>query len=374
MNGGAERFETVVVGGGQSGLAVGYHLARLGRSFVILDAHERVGDAWRERWDSLRVFTPAKYNGLPGMRFPAPSLSFPSKDEVGDYMSAYAERFELPVRSGVKVDSVSRHGAGYMVKSGGRAFAADNVVIATGACHTPKVPQFVSELDRQIIQLHSSSYKGPAQLSEGAVLVVGAGNSGAEIAYEVARTHRTLLSGRGTGEIPVPHGAGAAIFALPLVKFMGTHVLNMDTPVGRKVEPQFIKHGTPLIRLKLKDLAAAGIERVGRVVGVRDGRPQLADERVVDVANVIWCTGFSPALGWIELPVFGDDGRPRQYRGAVDEAPGLYFVGLEFLYAATSAVLPGVGRDAGYIAKHIARRAQDAKPAMITAEMASMSR
>ena len=374
MNGSAERFETVVVGGGQSGLAVGYHLARLGRPFVILDAHDRVGDAWRERWDSLRVFTPAKFNGLPGMRFPAPGLSFPTKDEVGDYMAAYAERFALPVRSRIKVDSVSRHGAGYLVKSGDAAFAADNVVIATGACHTPKVPSFASELDPQITQLHSSSYKGPAQLSEGAVLVVGLGNSGAEISHEVAQTHRTLVSGRGTGEIPAPHGAGAAIFVLPLVKFMGTHVLTMDTPIGRKVEPQFIKHGTPLIRTKLKDLSAAGIERVARVVGVRDGRPELADERVLDVTNVIWCTGFSPALGWIDVPVFGDGGRPRQYRGVVDAAPGLYFVGLEFLYAAVSAVLPGVGRDAGYIAKHIARRAHEAKPATMTAEMASMSR
>jgi putative flavoprotein involved in K+ transport len=351
-----EHFETAIIGGGQAGLAVGYHLAKQQRSFVILDANDRIGDAWRERWDSLRVFTPAKYNGLPGMRFPAPSLSFPTKDEVADYYADYAARFELPVRNGVMVDRLCRDGARFVVSARARRFEADNVVVATGACQTPKIPAFASELAPGITQVHSSAYKSPSQLRDGGVLVVGAGNSGAEISVEVARTHRTWLSGPKKGELPVRHGPAAAMFVLPLVRFMGTQVLTMDTPVGRKVRPQFLAHGAPLIRVKSKELLAAGIERVARVVGVRDGQPMLEDGRILEVANVIWCSGFRSDFSWIDLPTFVKDGEPVQYRGVVASEPGLYFVGLEFLYAATSATIPGIGRDAGYVAKHIASR------------------
>jgi len=367
---GTEHFETVVVGGGQTGLAVGYHLARRGSSFVILDANERIGDAWRKRWDSLRVFTPAKYNGLPGMRFPAPSLSFPTKDEVADYFADYVVRFSLPVRNGIKVDGITSDGACYRVAAGARCFEADNVVVATGACHTPKVPEFAAELDPGITQLHSSAYKGPSQLREGGVLLVGAGNSGAEIGYEVVRSHRTWLSGAPHGQIPVRHGPAAAVFVLPLIRLMGNHVLTVDTPMGRKVRPHFVHGGAPLIRVKLKDLEAAGVERVARVTGVRDGQPQLADGGVLDVANVIWCTGFRNDFDWIHLPAFGPDGLPMQYRGVVDSLPGLYFLGLEFLYAATSAVLPGVGRDADYVARHITARMPVAREAVAAAATA----
>jgi putative flavoprotein involved in K+ transport len=369
-DGGTEHFETVVVGGGQTGLAVGYHLARRGRSFVILDAGERIGDAWRKRWDSLRVFTPAKYNGLPGMRFPAPSLSFPTKDEVADYLAGYAEKFGLPVRMRAKVDALSSDSGRYILTIGDGRLEADNVVVATGANRTPKVPPFAAELDADITQLHSSAYKGPSQLREGGVLLVGAGNSGAEIGYEVVRSHRTWLSGAPHGQIPVRHGPAAAAFVLPLVRFMATHVLTVDTPIGRKVRPHFVHGGAPLIRVKLKDLEAAGVERVARVIGVRDGRPKLADGRVLEVANVIWCTGFRNDFEWIHLPAFGSDGLPMQYRGVVASQPGLYFVGLEFLYRATSAVLPGVGRDADYVARHIAARVpgrQELMPATATA-------
>ena len=360
---GTEQFETVIIGGGQAGLAVGYHLAKRHRSFVILDANEKIGDAWRKRWDSLRVFTPAKYDGLPGMRFPAPSLSFPTKDEVADFHADYAARFELPVRNGVMVDRVSNDGAQYVVSAGTRWFTADNVVVATGASNLPKVPAFASELAPGITQVHSSAYKSPAQLREGGVLLVGAGNSGAEISFEVCRTHRTWLSGPSTGEIPVRHGAAAAMFVLPVVKFLGTRVLTVDTPIGRKVRPQFVSHGAPLIRKKSRDLEAAGVERVARVVGVRDGLPLLEDGRVLDVANVIWCTGFRSDFDWIDLPPFVKNGEPVQYRGVVASQPGLYFVGLEFLYAAASATIPGIGRDAGYVAKHIASRQPNRAPA-----------
>jgi putative flavoprotein involved in K+ transport len=351
----SEYFETVVIGGGQAGLSVGYHLKRQGRPFVILDANERIGDAWRKRWDSLRLFTPARYDGLAGWRFPAPAVSFPTKDEMADYLESYAARFDLPVRTDVKVDALSRPDDRFILSSGGRRFEARHVVVATGANQVPKVPSFANDLHPSIVQLHSSQYRHPSQLQEGAVLVVGAGNSGAEIALEVSRTQPTYLSGKPSGQLPVRHGPAMARFVFPVIRFVGHHVLTLRTPMGLKVQPKFISHGAPLIRVKLKDLAAAGVEQVPRTVGIEDGRPVLEDGRVLEVPNVIWCTGFREEFPWIDLPIFGEDGRPLHERGVVVGEPGLYFVGLRFQYAATSDVLPGVGRDAEYIAKHIAK-------------------
>jgi putative flavoprotein involved in K+ transport len=349
-----ERFETVIIGGGQAGLATAYHLKKQGRAFVVLDAEQRVGDAWRKRWDSLRLFTPAKYDGLPGLRFPAPRWSFPTKDEMGDYLETYAKRFELPVRTGVFVDRVYRDGDRYVIESGLETFEADNVIVATGGHRVPKRPAFSSELDPRITQLHSVDYRNPGQLQEGGVLVVGVGNSGAEIALELTRGHAVYQAGTPSAEIPVRHGSLASRFLLPVIRFVGTHVLTMRTPVGRKVRPRFVVTATPLIRTKSKDLAAAGVERVPRVVGVRGGLPLLADGRVLDVANVVWCTGFANDFSWLDLPVLDDHGEPLQERGIVPASRGLYFVGLPFQYAAVSDVLPGVGRDAAHVARHLA--------------------
>jgi len=350
----SNRFETVIIGGGQAGLAVGYHLAKRGRPFMILDAHERIGDAWRKRWDSLRLFTPACFSRLPGLPLSAAAWSFPTKDELADYLEGYAAHFELPVRTGVTVDRLSKADGRYVVSAGDLRFEAENVVVATGAHQIPKVPPFAPELDPRIVQLHSCDYRSPSQLQEGDVLLVGAGNSGGEIAAELSRTHRCWLAGPKTGEIPVRHGSVSGRTAFRLFRFVGHRVLRVDTRIGRKLGPKLISKGDPLIRTKLKDLVAAGVERVPRVVGVRDGLPVLEDDRVLEVANVIWCTGFRTDFGWIELPVFGDDGQPVHYRGVVDSAPGLYFLGLVFLYSLSSDVLPGRGRDAEYIAKHIA--------------------
>jgi putative flavoprotein involved in K+ transport len=359
-----EHFETVIIGGGQAGLAAGYHLKRRGLPFVILDANERVGDSWRNRWDSLRLFTPAKYDGLPGMRFPARRWSFPTKDEMGDYLEEYAARFELPVRTGVAVDRISRIGDRYLVESGDLRFEADHVIVATGAHRIPKIPAFARELDPRINQLDAAAYRNPSQLRDGGALVVGVGNSGAEIALEVARTHPTWQAGKESGEIPVRHGSVPARFVLPVIRFLGYRVLTMKTPIGRKVGPKLTSRGTPLIRTKSKHLAAAGVERVPRVVGVREGLPLLEDGRVLDVANVVWCTGFRHDFSWIDLPVFGDDSRPVHERGIVPSAPGLYFLGLVFQYAAVSDVLPGVGRDAAYISNHIAGLAAKSRRAL----------
>jgi putative flavoprotein involved in K+ transport len=353
----AERFGTVIIGGGQAGLSAGYHLKKRGVPIVILDASDRIGDAWRNRWDSLRLFTPAKYDGLPGWRFPAGSNTFPTKDEMADYLESYAERFGIPVRTGISVKRLSREGDRFVVSADGRRFEADRVVVATGAHCLPKVPPFAHELDPGIVQMHSTEYRNPAQLRDGDVVIVGAGNSGAEIANDVCRTHHSWLAGPDTGHIPVRHGMAAARFVLPVVRFLGHRVLNKGNPIGRKVGPKLVMKADPLIRIKPKDLSAAGVERVPRVVGVRDGLPLLEDDRTLDVTNVLWCTGFRQDYGWIDLPIFGAGGEPMHTRGIVSSLPGMYFVGLIFQYSITSEALPGGGRDAEYIAKHIASSA-----------------
>lgn len=353
-----ERIQTVVIGGGQAGLSVGYHLSRHSLPFVILDAHERIGDSWRKRWDSLRLFTPARFNGLAGMPFPASPNDFPTKDQMGDYLEAYAERFQLPVQTGVKVERVTRRGGTFLVSAGERLFEAEHVVVAMAKYQEPWVPPFARELDPRIVQVHSCDYRNPAQLQPGGVLIAGAGNSGAEIARELASQHRIWMSGRDVGQLPFDIGGFAArlFLARIMLRVVFHRVLTTDTPFGRKVRPKMLHAGGPLIRVKRKDLSAAGVERAPKVAGVRDGRPELEDGRVLDVANIVWCTGFQPAFSWIDLPVFDDDGLPIQNRGVVANEPGLYFVGLLFLYAASSTMIHGVGRDADYVAAVIRSR------------------
>ena len=359
---GSEHFETVIIGAGQAGLSVGYHLAKRGLPFVILDANERIGDSWRKRWDSLKLFTPARYDGLPGWPFPAPAWSFPTKDEMAGYLEAYTARFDLPVQTGVRVDGLSREADRYVVAAGDRRFEADHVVVAAGAYQSPRIPAFASELDPNIVQLHSSEYRDPSQLQEGGVLVVGAANSGAEIALEVSRDHRTWLSGRHPGQEPTRPGSRWDRLLMPVIWFMFSHVLTVKTPIGRMVRQKLHSRGLPLARVRPKDITAAAIERVPRTRGARGGLPVLDDGRDLEVANVIWCTGFVPDFAWIELPVFAEDGVPAHDRGIVESEPGLYFVGLFFLSAASSSLVGGVGRDAEYIAEHIARHIAAREP------------
>ncbi len=354
----SERVNTVVVGGGQAGLSVGHHLARHGVDFVILDAAARVGDPWRHRWDSLRVFTPARHCGLDGMPFPAPPFSFPTKDEMADYLEAYARRFALPVRSATRVERLSRLGNGFLLIAGPARLEVENVVVAMGTYQRPRVPAFARDLDPGIVQLHSFAYRGSAQLRDGDVLVVGAGNSGAEISLELARTHGTWLAGRPTGEVPFRVDGLAARLGLSrlVLRVLFHRVLSVDTPIGRRARPRMLHQAAPLIRTKSADLAAAGVVRVPRVVGTRDGLPLLEDGRALAVANIVWCTGFDPGFTWIDLPVFDADGEPRHESGLVPSEPGLYFVGLHFLHAFSSEMIHGVGRDAARIAAAIAAR------------------
>lgn len=357
FSGHPEAKDTVIIGGGQAGLTLGYLLSRQQRDFVILDASERVGDGWRKRWDSLRLFTPAKFDGLVGMSFPGDRLAFPTKDEQADFLESYAQRFNLPVLSNTRVDKVERSGEGYLVTAGDRQWSAISVVVATGPEELAKLPSFAQDLSPSIRQMHSTEYRSPGQLQDGPVLVVGAGNSGAEIAFEVVRSHPTLLSGSPSAELPFKHGRNAARFALPLVRFAGLHILNLDTPIGRKAAPGFLTHAAPLIRTRMRDLATAGVETVPRITGVRDGIPLTAEGNTLEVSNVIWCTGYRHDYSWLDVPgALDSSGVPVQRRGVAEASPGLYFLGLEFLYCAASSSLPGVGRDAKYLAEHLAAR------------------
>jgi putative flavoprotein involved in K+ transport len=356
-----ERLGTVIVGAGQTGLATAYFLGRAGVPSVVLDQHQRVGDQWRQRYDSLLLNSPAQYDGLPGLPFPAPHGSYPTGAEMGDHLERYVEQMGIVVRSGVTVGGIERQPDGtWLLTTSAGDRLADDVVGAAGAETHPKVPDFAAELDPGIRQLHSAGYRNPGQLLPGPVLVVGASQSGADIALEIANAgHETWLSGEAKPEIPVPFGSRRARMALPVLWFLVNHVLTVRTPMGRRMQPVVRMGGTPLVRVKRADLAAVGVHLVEqRTTGSKDGLPVLADGTVLDVANVVWCTGFRQEFGLVEPSVIGDDGYPTGDGGIVTDSPGLYFVGLLFQTAFASMLIGGAGRDAKRIAAHIAARAR----------------
>lgn len=358
-----ERVDTLVIGGGQAGLSVGYHLANRGLSFLILDAAKRIGDAWRERWDSLCLFTPARYAGLDGMPFPAPSSSFPSKDAMADYLEAYARRFHLPVRNGVRVERLAHRDGRFVAEAGDLRVEADNVVVAMASYQNPRVPDFAGELAPEIRQMHSIDYRNPDQLRPGPVLLVGAGNTGADIAMELSHGHTVWMSGRDVGAIPfrIERKLSQLAFVPLVLRVVFHRILTVDTPVGRKARPDHLRKGGPLVRVKPRDLRNAGVVRVPRTAGIREGLPLLDDGRVLEPANVIWCTGFDSGFDWIDLPVLGEE-EPMHRSGIVESLPGLYFVGLSFLHSVSSSMIHGVGRDAKRIAEHIEGRVQPRAP------------
>ena len=355
-----ERVDTLIIGAGQAGLAAGHDLSQRGASFLIVDANDRIGDQWRRRWDSLRLFSPARWDGLPGRAFPAPGWSYPTGRQMADFIQAYATWFGLPVRTATRVERLAPAGDGsdeFVAVAGDRRFRARQVIVATGAFTVPNVPEVAAGLSPAIRQLHSSEYRNPSQLADGPVLVVGVGHSGADIAYETAGSHRTILAGTSHGEVPfrVLDTWRAHVF-LRLLGLVESHVLTIRTPIGRKAASRSRVLAAPLLRVRSPELEQAGVERhEARVTSAVDGRPALENGAVLDVTNVIWATGFRPDYAWIEPSVTGPDGWPIEHRG-VAEVPGLYFVGLPFQYGVDSTLIHGTRRDARYVVERIMER------------------
>jgi putative flavoprotein involved in K+ transport len=360
----SERVDVAVIGGGQAGLASGGALVAHGIECRIFDAGARIGDQWRTRWDSLRLFTPAAFDALPGMPFPADPTAFPSKDQMADYLEAYAEHLALPVESGVRVTAVERAGSDYLLETaqGGR-IEARQVIVATGAHAVPHVPEVAASMAPEIQQVHSAEYRDPTQLVDGPVLVVGAGNSGAEIAMELARAGRpTFLAGRSTGHVPAAAYAGGGRLFL----WVARHVLTLQTPIGRRIRSRALSTGGPLIGLTMGEVIGSGVRRVGRIERAVEGRPAPMDGPALDVAAIVWATGFDHDFSWIHRPVLDEHGWPVQRDGAAAGEPGLYFVGLPFETGILSALVGGVGHDAELVAQEVSRRmrASLARPAL----------
>jgi len=314
------------------------------------------------------LFTPNRFNSLPGLTIPGDDWGFPTKDEIAAYLESYARHFDLPIRHRVKVDHLGREGHGFVATAGDMTFHADNVIVAMASYQQPRTPGFATELDPTIVQLHVDDYKNPGQLQAGGVLVVGVGNSGAEIAMVLAPDRRVWLSGEPSAVQPFRPERFSGRLLMPVVgPVIFNRLLTTSTPMGRRFRTKMMHKAAPLLRVKPKDLVAAGVERVGRTRGVVDGYPQLEDGTILDVANVIWCTGFGPGLAWIDLPVFDEKGDVIHDRGVVGDVPGLYFVALKFLYSLLSDTLLAVGRDAGYVVDHLVDRQRQTRSSQTAA-------
>lgn len=347
-----EQFDTIVIGGGQSGLAASYYLSQRGVNHLVLDENFQVGTPWKSRWDSLRLFTPNHNNHLPGMNFPGKEFDFPSKDEAAAYLEAYTHKYQLPIQTGIKVNGLAQNEAGYRISTADANFQANHVIIATGAFHTPYIPPISKELPRDILQLHSVNYQNPNSIQGQNIVVVGAGNSGAEIAMELSKAGRNIwLAGRDVGRIPADK-FGKFFGGKPYWWFM-RHVMTIHTPIGRKMRSTVLSHGNPLIRASREQIAAAGVEFTPRLTGVKSGKLQVEGGRALPADGVIWATGFKPDYRWINIPLFDASGYPRHKRGIVSEAPGLFFIGLHFQTGITSSLMGGVGADAKYITSQI---------------------
>ena len=353
---GEKRTGILVIGAGQCGLAVSRELSRRRVDHAVVDGREAPGDVWRDRWDTLRLFTPAHVSSLPGMPFPAPRRYLPKGSEFGAYLDSYAERFAVPLHPRTRVRRLTRApGEGFRAETDDGAWLARRVVVATGFATHPRIPAVGRDLDPSIVQLHSSAYHRPSDLPEGPVLVVGCGTSGVQIGIELARSGRDVtVAGKPTPTIPRVVTDHA--FGLLLAVFH--HVFTRATPVGRGSVRDVIGHGGPLLGISAADLEAAGAGRGPRLVGARGGKPVLEDGQVLAVASVLWATGFRHDFTWIEGLATDDDGLPRHTRGVSDEWPGLAFMGLPFQFGLTSMTIYGVGRDAAYVATALARPTQ----------------
>lgn len=350
-------LHTAVVGAGAAGLLVGRRLAELGGRFELFDDHARIGDQWRERYRSLRLFTPRRFLSMPGLPIEIGRFDYPTGAQMADYLERYAQRFRMPVRTSTRVVSLTqRDEGGFRLElSDGDDVLADHVIVTSGAHRTPVTPAFAPQLDPSIRQLHSLEYQGPEQFADGPVLVVGAANSGTDVALDAARSgHAVTISGRHPGHVPVDiDTVFGNLMAGIFVRRMRN--LTVDSPKGQSMRAYEAQHGVMLVRNSLRDLERAGVVQVGRIDRIEAGRPVTADGTVIDATTVVWCTGSHPELGWIHIDgVVNDIGHPVEHRGLAKHCRGLAFVGMPFQYSVASSTLMGMDRDAEYVVETLA--------------------
>ena len=342
----SERYEVAVIGAGQAGLAIGHFLSLRGRRFVILEAEDSVAAAWRTRWDSLVLFTPRRYDSLPGRAFPGEADGYPTRDEVIAYLDDYAEALALPVQLRSAVRSLKKKGDTFELVLDDRTVEAEQVVVATGPFQRPRLPQFAGDLAPDVVQMHSADYRVPEDIPQGTVLVVGGGNTGYQIARELATTHKVFLA-VGTRQTPLPQRLlGRDIFWwLVTTRLFSTTV---DSRIGKKLSGR-----DTLLGSSPRTLKREGVEMRPRATGASDSIVTFADGSELSVDAVIWATGFKFDHSWIE-PVVEDENGVIQHRRGVTAVEGLYFLGLPWQHTRGSALLGWVKDDAEYIAEHIA--------------------
>jgi putative flavoprotein involved in K+ transport len=342
---GEDRVEVVVVGAGQAGLAIGFFLARQGRRFRILEAANSVGAAWQDRWDSLALFTPRRYDALPGLGFPGDPDGYPTRDEVLSYLRAYAESHDLPVVFDSTVRSLTPVEGGFQLEYRNQKVTADQVVVATGPFQLPFTPTLTSQLSPAVFQMHSTGYRQPQDIPAGTVLVVGGGNTGFQIATELAGSHTVHLA-VGSRQTPLPQKILKRDLFWWLTK-TGLLKKTVDSRVGRRLSER-----ETLIGSSPRQLRRLGVDLHPRAVSAVDNTVSFADDTQLSVDAVVWATGYQPDYSWIEAPVLDAGGQVRHRRGVTD-LPGLYFLGLYWQHTRGSALLGWVKDDAEYIATQI---------------------
>jgi putative flavoprotein involved in K+ transport len=348
-------FDVIVIGAGQAGLAMGYYLKKLGLNFVLLERAQRVGDSWRNRYDSLTLFTPAEYDSLPGLNFPALKGSYPNKNQVADYLESYAKHFALPVQLQTKIETLEKRGDGFHLQTTRGAFAAARVIVATGPFQTPFIPGLAKELDTSIIQLHSSTYFNKGQLPDGEVLVVGSGNSGLQIAEELLASHSvTVAQGKVQPFLPQKL-LGQSLFWW--MERSGVSRITVTSRLGQR-----LKERDPVIGSSLSKLKQKGLKLVSRVVEAKEQTITFADGKTLTPESIIWATGFRSDYSWVRLPVFDTGGKPI-HREGITSVDGFYFLGLSWQRTRGSALLGWVGQDAAFLTEEITKEmaARDVK-------------
>jgi putative flavoprotein involved in K+ transport len=355
-----ERLEVVVIGAGQGGLAMGYFLKSQGLRFLIVEASDSSGAAWRSRWESLVLFTPRRYDSLPGLPFPGDPDGYPTRDEVIAYLERYAETFDLPIQLNSPVRSMTKNDGVFVLEIDGRTIEAEQVVVATGPFQAPYVPELAEQLAPDVFQIHSTAYRDASQIPEGAVLVVGGGNTGFQIAKELSSTHQVHLA-VGSRQTPLPQTILGRDLFWWLTK-VGLLNKTVESRIGRRLRDRETLIGSSPRELRRR----YGVDLKPRVVHASGQTVTFADGTELKVDAVIWATGYRADYSWIKLPVSDSKGDARHRRGVTD-VPGLYFLGLTWQYTRGSALLGWVKEDAEFIANQIARTAQIRQPRAVAA-------